>query len=373
MHFRRASIALMTALLDASVIAQNPAAQNPGTSSPAAVTIARTYVHTLTSSVDGQEYKAFVSLPAGYSDASKRFPQLYLLDAQSDFTLVHGLLVGQVQDGYVPPILLVGVTWAGANPDYSQLRMKDFTPTKGRLPQTGNAPNFLKFIKQDLLPFIDSQYRTTPDRALVGHSLGGLFAVYTLFHEPALFNRYLIASPSLNYDSDVFTSYEKQHASRASRPPARIFMSIGELEGPKVAEFDDFARKLKARDYPEMKLETRTISDAGHSASQAAGYLEGLRALYAPQPVAVSPQILDQYIGAYRMAPGVTTQIVKDNDKLFFVAPEGTKYPLIAQSESDFVVRGLDLYVHFKRNADGEVTGLEGERSNGRHFNPRVP
>ena len=36
-------------------------------------------------------------------------------------------------------------------------------------------------------------------------------------------------------------SYEKEYASRASRPPAQIFMCLGELEGPKVAELDDFA------------------------------------------------------------------------------------------------------------------------------------
>jgi predicted alpha/beta superfamily hydrolase len=332
----------------------------------------RTYVHALTSSVDGQEYKIFVALPPGYSDASKRFPQLYLLDAQADFPLVQGLVAGQVQDGYVPPLLLVGITWGGANPNYGQLRMRDLTPTKGRLPQTGNAPNFLKFIKQDLLPFIDLQYRTTRDRALVGHSAGGLFALYTLFHEPALFNRYLMASPSLGYDVDALTSYEKEYASRASRPPARIFMSLGELEGPKVAEFDDFARKLKDRNYPGLEIDTRIIGDAGHSASQAGGYLEGLRALYAPQPVAVSPQILDQYAGTYSLVGGVTIQILKDKNKLFFIAPEGTKYPLIAQSESDFAVRGMYLFVHFKRNAAGQVTGLEGEDWNGRHFNERL-
>ena len=372
-RFRGKNVVLAASLFILSLgpaFGQEPAAR---TGSAAAVEIPGTEVHTLTSSIDGQEYTIHVLLPPGYGDASRRFPELYLLDAQTDFPLVQGLLLSQVEEGFVPPLLLVGITWGGGRPNYGQLRTRDFTPTKHpRLAQTGNAANFLKFIKQDLVPFIGSHYRTNQERTLMGHSAGGLFTLYTLFHEPALFRQYLAASPSLGYDFTAITSYEREYASRDARPPARIFLSVGELEGPKVNQLMDFAHQLRARNYADMELDVKPISDASHNSSRAGAFLEGLRSLYAPRPVAVAPRILDQYPGAYTLAPGVTVQILKDGSKMFFIAPEGTKYPLIANSDADFVVRGLYLTLHFKRNDAGQVTGFDGENANSQHFHPRV-
>ena len=135
-RFRGKNVVLAACLLILSsgpAFVQEPAAR---TGSAAAVEIPGTEVHTLTSSIDGQEYTIHVLLPPGYGDASRRFPELYLLDAQTDFPLVQGLLLSQVEEGFVPPLLLVGITWGGGRPNYGQLRTRDFTPTRHpRLPQ----------------------------------------------------------------------------------------------------------------------------------------------------------------------------------------------------------------------------------------------
>jgi len=330
-----------------------------------------TQVRTLTSSIDGQEYKLYVALPPGYNDASKQFPVLYLLDAQWDFPLVEGLVATQLQEGFVPRLVIVGITWGGSNPNPSQLRMRDFTPTKGRIPQTGNAPNFLKFIKQDLIPFVDSNYRTTKDRTLMGHSAGGLFGAYALFNEPEIFNRYILASPELMYDVPSLVSYEKEFAKKGPQSQVRIFMSTGGLEAPKLPVFREFAEMMKT-EHPAINTEARIIADTTHNASEADGYLQGLRSVFAPVSVAVAPQILDQYVGRYAIAPGHPGEIVKENGKLVFIAPEGERYALNAQSETDFAVRGLELVLHFKRDDAGQVTGFEGERWTGLHFNERI-
>jgi predicted alpha/beta superfamily hydrolase len=342
-----------------------------GSNRPAMVEIEGTQVRTLTSTIDGQEYKIDIALPPGYGDASKRFPVLYLLDAQWDFRLVEGLVATQLQEGYVPRLVTVGITWGGSNPNASQLRIRDFTPTKGRLPQTGNAANFLKFIKQDLIPFIDSTYRTTKDRTLMGHSAGGLFGVYALFQEPELFSRYILASPELMHDVPSLLSYEKEFSKKAPQSQVRIFMSAGGLEAPKLPVFREFAEMMK-KEHPGMKIEARIIEGGAHNSSEADAYLEGLRSVYAPVSVAVAPQILDQYVGKYAIAPGHPGEIVKENGRLVFIAPEGERYALNAQSDTDFAVRGLEMVLHFTRDNAGQVTGFEGERWSGRHFNERI-
>jgi predicted alpha/beta superfamily hydrolase len=89
--------------------------------------------------------------------------------------------------------------------DTTARRERDFTPTRVvTSPQSGGAAQFLAFLEQELMPLIDRTYRTNPaDRALLGHSYGGLFAVYTLLHRPQLFQRIVAASPSLGWDKGV--------------------------------------------------------------------------------------------------------------------------------------------------------------------------
>ena len=87
--------------------------------------IPSTEVQRLKSSIDGQEYELYVYLPEGYSTSTKTYPVLYLMDAQWDFPMVTGLVQSQADDGFVPQMIVVGITWGGNNPNYGYLRFKD--------------------------------------------------------------------------------------------------------------------------------------------------------------------------------------------------------------------------------------------------------
>ena len=73
------------------------------------------------SSSIGQEYDLYVHLPRHYDDTTKTFPVLYLLDAQWDFSLMTALFGQQYYDGFVPEIIIVGITWGGTNPNPDSL------------------------------------------------------------------------------------------------------------------------------------------------------------------------------------------------------------------------------------------------------------
>jgi hypothetical protein len=94
--------------------------------------------------------------------------------------------------------LLVGVNNTFANG--TNMRERDFTPTKtGGV--SGGAPAFLRFFKEELMPHIMQKYHAKPTgHTLYGGSLGGLFAMYALFHEPSLFTSYIAIDPSLWWD-----------------------------------------------------------------------------------------------------------------------------------------------------------------------------
>lgn len=135
-----------------------------------------------------------IATPAGYDQETEHYPVLYMLDGEDNFVQVVGIVQSLAEADRIPPILVVGI----ANTE----RERDLAPhTDVELeirfhPKSGGANEFLKFISSELIPYVDLHYRTRPYKMLVGHSLGGLFAVYTLASEPKLFNAYIAIDPT---------------------------------------------------------------------------------------------------------------------------------------------------------------------------------
>ena len=289
-------------LLEMTIYAQNGNADS--TTSPPEVKIAGTQLLSINSSVTGEKYDLYINLPRDYGETSKTFPVVYLLDAQWDFPLLQAVYGSQFYDGFVPGIVVVGITWSGANADYDSLRAGDFTPSPTKqVPQGGGAPKFLQFINKELIPFIESKYRVDRnDRTLIGTSLGGLFTLYTIFHETALFNRYVLTSPVLPWDNGIVYRYEKTFAENATAIQARVFMGVGAYED--TSTFQSFARLLKSRHYRGLSLETKVLEGVGHSGTKALGYTWGLQYVFMRPNFHVDRSVLERYTGSYKDSAG---------------------------------------------------------------------
>ncbi len=200
-------------------------------------------VLTLRSTVLGEQRTLNIALPAGYQDNdTAHYPVIFLLDgsANEDFIHVAGALQFASMEwvAWQQPSILVGI----ANVD----RKRDFTfPTtiakdKEQFPTTGGSAAFIEFLGKELIPFVDSSFRTTPNRLLIGQSLGGLLATEVLFKQPAMFSRYLIVSPSLWWDDGSLLKQPPAFISDPPHAPRQVFIAVGK-EGKRM-EAD--ARKL---------------------------------------------------------------------------------------------------------------------------------
>jgi uncharacterized protein len=215
-----APIALATLLLcTAAALAQ--------TSAPP-VTLADTEQRTITASKIGRSYDLFISLPENYSNTKQAYPVLYVLDGWH-FPLMAFLQNNNVYSKRMPPVIIVNIGQSPAS-DAMALRAQDFSPTP--IPQSlgrggGGATAFLDFFEHELIPFIDHTYRTNPaDRGLLGHSMGGEFALYALEQRPGLFQRIVAASPALFADDPLMDSAARRALS-AMRAPVRLDLSVG--------------------------------------------------------------------------------------------------------------------------------------------------
>ena len=114
---------------------------------------------------------------------------------------------------------------------------------------------------------MDSTYRTIPgDRTVNGYSIGGLFALYTLFTQPNTFSRYIIGSPYLIWDDYSIFDYEENSPEKISDKKINLFISVGseESEEKYFNPTDELVLKLQERNYSGLNLETKVFDGSTH-------------------------------------------------------------------------------------------------------------
>lgn len=271
----------------------------------AQVAISNSEVRMIPSSHVDQEFKILVAFPDSYADSDKTYPVLYVLDANWYFGTVTETVRMLPILGELPEMIVVGIGYpVKVTMEAVAVRTRDYTPTEvdgwyeevvlkhyPEAPEyvaSGEAAGFLQFIREELIPFIHSNYRTDPeDQAIVGHSFGGLFALYSLFHHPATFNRYVIASPSIWWDEGVTLKYESDFAANNSDLSAKVFMTVGGLEESEedsdaamMTNMRRLAETLQGRGYASLKLVTHVFDAETHVSVIPASISRGLKAVF---------------------------------------------------------------------------------------------
>ena len=228
-----ALIALAFALLPVAASAQ-PA--EPAFSLP------DTKVMSFTSRDGAHTFRLLVGLPRNYATRRERFPVIYLLDADFSFALAQDIQRHSTDRGQEKEAIIIGIAYPGADTDlkiYEQTRTRDYTPSfvaeGGYGPDiqalSGGGPKFLGVLADELIPFIDTKFRTDPaQRRIVGHSFGALFACYAMLARPGLFHDYLIVSPSLWYDDRMMFGLAKTYIAAHRSLPANVFYAVGSFE-----------------------------------------------------------------------------------------------------------------------------------------------
>lgn len=151
--------------------------------------------------------KVFIRIPAGYQfyDA-QNFDVIYVFDTQDKpyFDMVNGL-PPFTNMNYASRFIVVGIC-SPASFKYS--RQNDFLPVPKTVARdkfyggrNGHADSLCMFIQKELMPYVNSHYRTTGHTLAVGHSLGASFILEAMANHE-LFNDYIAVSPNLTYDSD---------------------------------------------------------------------------------------------------------------------------------------------------------------------------
>jgi predicted alpha/beta superfamily hydrolase len=231
-----------------------------------------------------------IYLPEGYKqDDTTHYPVIYLLDGGADEDFIH--IVGLVQFnsfdwiGRVPRSIVVGIT----NVD----RKRDFTypssvkEEKTLYPTAGHSDRFIAFLEKELQPFIEKKYRTNLSRTLIGESLGGLLAAEILLKKTALFNKYIIISPSIWWDNGSLLNISSDLLKESFFQNTGIYIGCGK-EGlapsasPHVMEVDAnlLAEKLKNSKSKSLTVYFDYLPQEDHATVSHQAVFNALKLLY---------------------------------------------------------------------------------------------
>jgi predicted alpha/beta superfamily hydrolase len=269
------------------------------------VTLPNTELRLLESSIVNDTFRLHIALPANYAKPGAAYPVLYSSDGDTLFPLLRSTVETLTADWEMPLLIIVGIGYdTDEAKEFLRYRERDLLPTDAsatyatrRQPFTragirrGQAGPFLRFIREELQPFVNANYRTNPDDSTyAGTSYGGLFGLYTLFHHPDTFTRYVIGSPATHHDNRVVFAYEGDYAADHDDLPARVFLSVGareELDDPLidpalqfVSNVKALAKMLQERNCPGLQLTTRVFEGETHASVILRTFAAGLRVNY---------------------------------------------------------------------------------------------
>lgn len=247
-------------------------------------TLFGTEERTLFCSAVNREYHLSVILPYGYENSDQTYPVIYLLDADLYTGMASALTQLNHWFSKAPNAIVVGISYGmETNDEWVALRELDFNvPEIPDAPPNSVANHFLDALTEEMIPFIESNYRTKPnDRCLYGYSASGFFVLYALFHRPDAFQRYISGSGGLFLGVPYLLQHGEHLAAHDPSNPIQLYLSVGELEDNQFPYFDQLLDFLKRGNYPNLTVTQEIYPNEGHgSEGSALSYLHGLRSVY---------------------------------------------------------------------------------------------
>jgi predicted alpha/beta superfamily hydrolase len=292
------------------------------------ITVPPSETHLIRSKYVHQTFKIQIMHPARKQGDTRRFPVVYATDGNKTFEMfraISHLLQMAEQDS--PPYILVSIGYPSDSQHCDfRLRTRDLSAPPGPIvnmklvptvyedelaPEEGTKDfhgggDFLRFMKEELIPFIDEKYDTIRgDRTYYGHSGGGFIGLFTLFTDPAVFKNYIVSSPGLLFhgvaaDGSKFENHEcgvqmvrEFVASGKSLDGIKLYMSAGADEqyedalGPwqMVSGFYQVAKAIKNAAIPGLNFMTEVVPGETHMTMWPISFMHGVQAMFGTRRV----------------------------------------------------------------------------------------
>jgi len=277
-------------ILARAVVSRGQSVGGPGTHSDSSIKIGERLV--MHSALLKEDRPYLVYLPQSYQNkafAPKKYPVLYILDGDWHFHSASGIVQYLGANTQIPELIVVALP--------NTQRTRDLTPTHSLksadgketpdFASSGGGPKFLRFISEELIPKIERQYRTEPFRILVGHSIGGLFAMHAFLQRPQIFQAYVAIDPSLWWDDQSICRQARTALEGTNDLRGTVYISLANNPLPKGATVKaleragrEFAGLLQAHQTDSFRSTMQYFEAEDHGSVPLPSLYYGLRFIF---------------------------------------------------------------------------------------------
>jgi predicted alpha/beta superfamily hydrolase len=207
----------------------------------------------------GKRRRIWALVPCDYYRTRKKYPVLYLQDAQNLFN-EHAPFgnwaidqkLGIMKELGFGDLIIIAIEHGGTE------RIKEYSPFDTERFGPGEGALYAKFMIETLKPYVDRKFRSSPHRihtGIGGSSMGGLISVYTAMSYPEVFSKWMIFSPSLWLSSQIF----REASEFINKEPSFVYLYGGKNESSSMEKeltlfTEVLAKKAINRQFIHYKL-----------------------------------------------------------------------------------------------------------------------
>ncbi len=231
---------------------------------------------TIESKILGEPRTINVYLPPDYTKGGT-FPVLYMPDGgmDEDFPHVVGAVDVSIKNAVIRPLIVVGVKNTERRRDLAPITQ---VPDEQKVaPKAGGTEKFRAFLRDELKPAIARRYQITAESGIIGESLAGLFVVETLLLEPALFDHYIAADPSVWWNEQHLIRSELQRLAWLTVPKSLYVANSDDGDATGLASLTHALTSYA----PPVSWTFEAMPDEHHSTIYPRAALRGIRKAFA--------------------------------------------------------------------------------------------
>jgi len=215
----------------------------------------------------GRYRRVWVCLPTDYYTSGINYPVLYMQDGQNLFDELYCFSgewgIDESMDSlasvFSPKAIVIGIDNGGTN------RINEYSPWVDATYGGGEGDEYVSFICSTLKPFIDSHFRTLPDRentGIMGSSMGGFISFYGAIKHQDIFGKAGIFSPSFWFSDSIYDFISLQ----GHQQDMKIYFMCGNLEsGSMVSDMQNVYDSLLLHGFSAGEMNFQTRADGQHS------------------------------------------------------------------------------------------------------------
>jgi len=215
----------------------------------------------INSKILDQDREIQIYLPDSYTSSEQNYPVLYILDGQRFFT--NGVAIQKSSNAPldIPEMIVVGIN------SKRELRRTLFDD---------ESTKFTSFIKDEVISFIDSNYRTTKERVIFGWEAAAYYISEMILKEKDLFSGAIITDggfaseetvKGFNSDKDIY-----------------LYMANSRKDIYYVSSSDDFSDILKKNNPKNLRWKYELFNDEFHQTLPNISMYKGIKYYYHNYP-----------------------------------------------------------------------------------------